>query len=376
MFGEISPPLTERNGAHFRDRVLAPPIEERMVYDETEEENGGRSGNAPSKSSKISSKFAAKLRSRSKSRTRKDGEGSQEPGDGLTSPTSSHTKSPRGKRLFSRKPTSLPSPDNSAMPDYPSKGIHPMTSIEHRAVPGSLGAPPRLSPSKSLKSLFRKDVHQGNVVSRPHDDLTFPTAAEVEGMTSDRKEEGPRPKDLKAAKRLSYAVPQSAFQSLQRVRQKPKPPDLTVTINSRKTISASQSLPPSPFLLVTPDAWNDQKEDGLQPPPTPYVLCSPVDESELRKRLSSPIQSKLPPTIPVSVSKSVRDSSNDGELIIFQSTTQVENDMARKTASIQVLSQNAPSSFTSRPATRRTSLRARESPFPIRPIRAVPVSLI
>ncbi|KAG7085835.1 hypothetical protein E1B28_003372 [Marasmius oreades] len=361
MFGESAPHLTDRrgrNGVQFRERVSVMPIEER-VYDEPEVDNGGGSRDGSHKSN-LSSKLTAKLRSRSKSRTRKDGETS-EGRDGRTTPTS-HPKPPKGKRLFSRKPSSPPLPDTSTPAD-PLGIAHSMASTETVTTAASQGIPPRKSPSRALKALFRRDMSQDD------ESMNHTVDSQTRELEVDPRRKG--------EKRLSYAVPLSAFQSL----RKREPPNLTpiVTVNTEKFISVSQSLPPSPFLLVTPEAWSDRKEDGLQTPATPYVLCSPVDESKLRKQLSSPIQSALSPAIPVSVSKTARGSSDDNGFVGFQSTTHLGSDLDKENVSInEGLSKDSHAPSPSRPdipLRRISSLRARENPFPIRPIRPVPVSL-
>ncbi|KAK7460658.1 hypothetical protein VKT23_009373 [Stygiomarasmius scandens] len=191
-------------------------------------------------------------------------------------------------------------------------------------------------------------------------------------------------------KRLSFAIPRSNFQNPSK--RKNRPPSLLPIMNPPEQDVVSRSLPPSPFILVTPEIGAAEFAGA---PDTPYVLCTPVDDETSRARLSQPLRATDSPVYPLSVSKTLRRSlvldnlNHSDEHLPLERTLDSDHLNVDTSRLNRALSMQGPSSFSQarvtfaddgqrRPGLRRSlsaTQRAREAPFPMRPVLPIPLSL-
>uniref|UniRef100_A0A0W0GD75 Uncharacterized protein n=1 Tax=Moniliophthora roreri TaxID=221103 RepID=A0A0W0GD75_MONRR len=377
---------------HGRNRTS--PVEERMFYDGREEENvapvpRGRLQNAKAK---VSAKLLG-LRSRSKSKSRKQGTPDAEENTSVDSkPT---TKSAHWASFFDRGRSHSRSEPTEPVP--PSERPATPKNLP-KDQPGTLAAKStRLVANPSAShSLFSHQHIEQTILLPIHAERSSPLVGDVHTTLlqaiEQERVENKNAEDIiaqgKNSKRKTSVLPHFPLQSIQfpvkATRRKNRhPPDLVPIVVKPSMdrdghLAVSRSLPPSPFILVSPLPLG--YEDGVEVT-TPFIF-SPVSvlpPQNNEAEVSSPMY-------PVSISKTLRKSFLDDELQpapIVADTEPVINSNGMRMrrvslpASHQAIEDTSFSSRPSRPGPlrRSSSVRARESPFPTRPIRPLPVSL-
>ncbi|KAK7046002.1 hypothetical protein VNI00_006997 [Paramarasmius palmivorus] len=373
---EIAPDNSERG-------MRMSPMEERMFYDRQEAEvmSPAPRGRLQNVKAKLSAKFLT-LRSRSKSKSKKHGTHTPEERTSLESGSVTTTKSAHSTfSLPSRRKGPAIRTDNSnpITISLPDRDACSEDSPQDDA--STLPEPQR---SRRADTALRG---KGSIIRSKGN----PTADTV----VQRKMAGRDDADQTISNRnpkMPSLLPSHSAQSIHSPRKPTekkdrRPPDLAPIVvkpsvarrEHRRMVS--RSLPPSPFILVSPQPWEHQ-DDGVEVT-TPFILSPAVN---------LPIQDKedveTTPMIPVSISKTLRKSFLHDELQpapfiangrahgvdsserrMRRATLQTTNPTTTMKG-VSILAPSAP-----RPLQRSSSLRGRESPFPTRPIRPLPLSL-